>query len=158
MHAQDVWSTAGALAHGLAAGSVGLFAGGMLAEAGILVPYWRSLEAGAFHAWYRANASRLVGFFGPLTWLAGLSSLGSALLSLLAGHPGSPWAVLCASLMLAVVAMFPIYFGPANAAFADGTMSSADTRRALARWAAWHRARTLLSLAALVAAGISCRT
>lgn len=143
MSAQDFWFVGGEVVRWLAAASTGVFAGAMLTEAGVLVPYWRSLEAGAFHHWYRGNASRLVAFFGPLTWLAGVSALASALQSWLADHPGQVWAAWSAILVLIVVAMFPLYFKAANAGFVAGASGADGTRRALSRWAAWHYVRTV---------------
>ena len=57
----------------LAVASLGTFFGAMLTEGLVLVPYWRSLPAEAFSSWYGANDKRLLGFFGPLTWIAGVS-------------------------------------------------------------------------------------
>ena len=62
----------------LAVASLGIFFGAMLTEGLVLVPYWRSLPAEAFYSWYGANDKRLLGFFGPLTWLAALSALAGA--------------------------------------------------------------------------------
>lgn len=157
MSALDFWLVVDEVVRGLTVVATGMFAGAMLTEAGLLVPYWQSLEAAAFHRWYRANASRLVGFFGPLTWLAGLSALASALLALATADGDRVWAVLAAALMLAVVAMFPMYFKQANAGFVAGLSSTEETRHALARWAAWHWVRAVISLAALVAAGMAIR-
>ena len=70
----------------LTVGALGLFAGAMLTEAGLLVPFWRSLDSAAFHAWYRSNARRLIAFFGPLTWGAGVAALVSATVSLAIPH------------------------------------------------------------------------
>ena len=109
MAAQDLLLVAGEIVRGLAAGALGVFAGAMLTEAGVLVPYWRSLAPPAFHAWYRANGARLVRFFGPLTWLAGVSALAAALLSLWTADERALWAALAAVLSLTVVAMFPIH-------------------------------------------------
>ena len=50
----------------LAVASLGLFVGAMVTEGFVLVPYWRSLPADEFLAWYAANDRRLVAFFGPL--------------------------------------------------------------------------------------------
>lgn len=140
------------VAHLVAIVALGLFAGAMLTEAGVLVPYWRSVDAPAFHAWYRANATRLVAFFGAVTWLAGLSALASAVLAVAACAPQATRAVIAAGLMLTTVAMFPLYFKGANARFVVGMTSPDETAAALRQWAAWHRVRTGISCLAFVAA------
>lgn len=136
----------------LAVASLGIFVGAMLTEGLVLVPYWRSLRAEAFYSWYGANDERLLGFFGPLTWLAALSALAAAGFSLWAAHPGRWYAVAAAACALVVVSMFFVYFERANATFSLGSMPANELRVELDRWAAWHWVRSGLSLAALTAA------
>ena len=135
----------------LAVASLGVFLGAMLTEGLVLVPYWRSLEADAFYSWYGANDKRLLDFFGPLTWLAALSALVAAIVSLLTAHAGRSYALAAAACMLAGASMFFVYFQRANASFSEGMMPATELRRELARWAAWHWVRSGLSLAALIA-------
>jgi hypothetical protein len=132
--------------------SLGIFAGAMLTEGFVFVPYWRSLPAEAFYIWYRANDKRLVAFFGPITWLAGLSALAAAGMSLWTAHSGRWYAMVAAVCVLAVVSMFFVYFASANANFSLGKMPANELRVELDRWAAWHLVRTGLSLVALVSA------
>jgi hypothetical protein len=136
---------------------VGLFAGAMLTEGGLLVPYWRSLAPEEFSRWYRRNGARLVAFFGPLTWAAGLSALASALIAFALAADGRWGSGLSAALMLGVVAMFPLYFEKANAAFAATPATLDGIPRQLSRWAAWHWVRTAISGAALIAAIVAAR-
>lgn len=137
------------------AASLGVFAGAMLTEGLVLVPYWRALAPAEFFVWYAANAKRLLGFFGPLTWVAALLALAAALLSLWVGHPGRWCAVIAAVLMLVVVSTFFLYFEKANTSFTKASVSPDNLPAELARWAQWHWARTLLSFAALAAAMLS---
>ena len=136
----------------LAVASLGVFFGAMLTEGLVLVPYWRSLPAEAFYAWYGANDKRLLGFFGPLTWLAALSALAAAGISVWMAHPGRWYAVAAAACVLVVVSMFFVYFERANATFSLGRTPASELRVELERWATWHWARSGLSLAALTAA------
>ena len=122
----------------LAVASLGIFFGAMLTEGLVLVPYWRSLPAEAFYSWYAANDKRLLGFFGPLTWLAALSALAAAAISLWTAHPGRWYAVVTAACLLVVVSMFFVYFERANAAFSGGGMPANQLRAELDRWAVWH--------------------
>jgi hypothetical protein len=136
----------------VALASLGIFVGAMLTEGLVLVPYWRSIPAEAFYSWYGANDKRLLGFFGPLTWLAALSALAAAGTSLWMTHPGRWYAVAAASCALVVVSTFFLYFERANATFSSGRMPANELRAELDRWAAWHWVRSGLSLAALTAA------
>lgn len=135
--------------------SLGLFAGGMLTEGCVLVPYWRSLKPEDFFEWYAANGRRLQGFFGPLTSVTALLALAAGLLSLWEGHPGGWLAVLAAAVSLAVVATFLLYFQKANASFASASLRAEDVAAQLARWAKWHWWRTGLSFVALASAMMS---
>lgn len=130
----------------LAAGMTGIFAGAMLTEGFTAVPYWRSLPAEEFFAWYAANDSRLLAYFRPLTVVTALVALASAVASWLAGDPGFVHAAASLALLLAAVAMFFVYFEAANRSFSD---ASAELPAELDRWAKWHAARTLLGLLAL---------
>ncbi len=135
--------------------SLGIFFGAMLTEGFVLVPYWRSLPAEAFYSWYAANDKRLLGFFGPLTWLAALSALAAAGISLWTAHPGRWYAVVTAACVLVVISMFFVYFERANATFSRGGMPANELRVELDRWAAWHWVRSGLSLVALTAATLA---
>lgn len=136
----------------LSAASIGVFAGGMLTEGCVLVPYWRSLGPGEFLSWYGANGHRLQSFFGPLTTVTALLALASALVSHWEGHPGRWLTWLAAVVMLAVVSTFFIYFGKANASFAEKSLGLDQVALELTRWATWHAWRTGLTFVALAAA------
>lgn len=139
------------------AGCLGVFAGAMLTEALVLVPYWRSLRPAEFFSWYAANGQRLLDFFGPLTWAAALLAIAAAIAASRAGSPGRVGALVAAGLIVVVVSTFFVYFGRANTSFAEASLKEADLPAELARWATWHWARTGLSLAALAAAVDSIR-
>jgi hypothetical protein len=132
----------------LSAGGLGVFAGAMLTEAGVLVPYWRALPPAEFFAWYAANDARLLGFFGPLTAVAVLVAIAAAAMAVWTAHPGRRPAVVAAVLSAAALSTFFVYFRAANASFSAGT---AELPAELDRWAAWHWARTVVSCAALAA-------
>lgn len=136
----------------LAAVSLGLSAGALLAEACILVPMWRAQEPESFLAWYREHAGLLLKFFGPLEVVSSVlvaAATGFAWLDIL---PGFPLFLASTGLTLAVLASFPLYFKNANASFAAHSIDASEVGAELARWARWHWARTGLAiLAALVA-------
>lgn len=131
------------------AASLGLFAGAMLTEGFVLVPWWRSLPATDFFTWYAANDRRLMSFFGPVTAVAAVLTLAAALVSVSAGVPGRWQAAAAAALMLGCVVVFFAWFEQANASFAAASVPVSELPKALARWAAWHHTRTLVALVAL---------
>jgi hypothetical protein len=130
--------------------ALGVYAGAMLTEGFVLVPYWRSLAPDAFFAWYAANDARLFGFFGPLTIAMTALALATAVVELLYRSPGRWLAVLVAAIAIVALAMFPLYFRHVNASFAAATVAPADLPAELARWDRWHQVRMVLSVVALV--------
>lgn len=136
----------------LAVLALGLAAGAVLAEACVLVPFWRAQKPQAFFDWYRENATRLLGFFGPLEAASGLLVVAAAVVAWLARHPGRSLYSASAVLTVAVLATFPIYFRRANASFAAGTIPEQQLAAELRRWAAWHWVRTILAILAFLLA------
>jgi hypothetical protein len=142
----------------LSVACLGVFAGAMLTEGGVLVPYWRSLPPVEFLRWYAANAERLLGFFGPLTSVTAVLALAAALASLWEGHPGRWLALTASGLSLVVVATYFVYFHQANTSFATASIGTDAVAGELARWRAWHWTRTGLSMVAFAAALLSLRS
>ena len=138
----------------IAAATLGLAVGAMLAEGAVLVPWWRSLPAAAFLRWYADNASRLFAFFGPL-------EIASAALAVVACLFQQAEARRCfaisAVLAVAVLGLFPLYFQAANATFETGSIPVERVPVELERWAAWHWARTAIGLVAFGSALLGVR-
>ena len=114
--------------------ALGVFAGAMLTEGGVLVPFWRSLAPAEFLRWYAANADRLLAFFSPVTAVSAVVALLAAIGSLWEGHPGRWWAVLAAGLVLVTVLSFFVYFEHANTSFATATVAVGALAAQPGRW------------------------
>ena len=136
----------------LAAGGLGLSAGALLAEGGVLVPAWRSMAPDDFLSWYRHNAGLLLRFFGPLEIVPAIVVVLAAALSLHGGRPGGGLLALSSLLALGVLSSFPVYFRAANESFAAGTLGADEVSAELRRWSRWHWGRTSVSIAAFFAA------
>ncbi len=135
----------------LAAGSLGLLAGALLAEDRLLVPYWRTLPAETFYALHPTFGPVLYRFFAPLTLAAPPAAILAAVqVTLQAGSlaPRALSAIGAAVLTCSLVAIYLAFFKAANEAFLRQAVSTAELPAALARWAAWHRARVIVCLAA----------
>ncbi len=125
--------------------SLGIFSGAQLAEACILVPFWRRIPATEFFSLHHAMGPHLFRFFAPITAIAVLLALASALIS-----NGDPWPISAGALSLIAVAMFFAYFKAANAAFAARSITDERLPIELMRWARWHQARTAIVIGAFV--------
>jgi hypothetical protein len=148
-------SVVGATTRLLSVAALGIFAGAMVTESYILVPYWRSLPASEFFTWYAANDRRLFGFFAPVTVVATLLAIASAAVSFRDRHPRRSLTLLAAVLSIAALSTFFIYFQNVNPRFATAGFGAEELEEELARWAGWHRWRTGMTFAALAAGALS---
>jgi hypothetical protein len=138
--------------------ALGLSAGAMLAEGAVLVPYWRSLPADGFLAWYRDNATRLFDLFAPLEIASCALAATAAVLYRVQRREGHARLATAALLAVAVLIAYPLYFQTVNASFAERTIALDQVAAELGRWAAWHWLRTAIGGAAFVAALLAvCR-
>lgn len=140
-----------------AAGALGLAAGALLAQAAVLVPWWRSLEPVAFLDWYAAHSGLLFRFFAPLEIVAALLAIAAAALERWPLRGESGFQLAAALLAVAVLGAFPLYFAEVNASFTSGSTPHDAVADELTRWAAWHWARTVLEGAAFGAALLRMR-
>lgn len=126
---------------------LGLFAGSLLTEAMILVPYWRRMEPVEFFSLHGSLGPSLFRYFAPLTSLAVMLSV---LVAANVGTENLPWLT-SAVLSLAALAIFFIYFRSANNKFAAHDIADEELSAELQRWSNWHWVRTVLVVIALAA-------
>ena len=124
---------------------LGLFAGSLLTEAAILVPYWRRMEPEEFFRLHGSLGPKLFRYFAPLTSLAVVLTV---VVAVLAGTDNIPWLI-SAGLCLAALAIFFIYFRAANNRFANHDLEDAELSGELQSWSNWHWVRTILIIVAL---------
>ena len=136
------------LLHIFATAMIGLYAGSLLTEAMILVPFWRKMEPENFFALHHKMGPNLFRYFAPLTTIA----VGAAVLSAIFG---GLWDVVAGGLCLLAFIIFFVYFKKANASFASQSLTHDELGPELSRWAGWHWVRTIFVILALVASAIS---
>ena len=151
--------TAGAILQLCSVAAIGLWAGALLTEGCLLLPYWRGLPAAQFYALYRELHPRLYRYFTPLTIAPLLVTLVAAILSV-TQSAASRWLLLIAlGLCVCAAATHELYFQRANRQFAEAALSAEALAEELRRWALWHWVRTGLALlgwgAALVSLALS---
>lgn len=129
---------------------LGVFAGSMLTEALLLVPYFRSLSFADFNRLHTEFGPRLYKFYAPLTISASVVPIVTALATLLDAQ--SNWyAWLAAGLVVVVLSTYTLYFRAANQAFTDKRLDETALAQELTRWASVHNFRTAVTLCAFVA-------
>ena len=120
---------------------LGIFAGTQIAEAFLLVPYWKSLSADAFFELHQTYGKRIYQFFAPLTILATLFPLGTVVYSLWYTTGNIVLVTLLGISTLAFFSTYFLYFKSANQSFANRTLSNEALPKELARWGTWHWGR-----------------
>lgn len=130
---------------------LGVFAGSLLTEALLLVPFFRSLSFEEFNRLHREFGPRLYRYYAPLTISATFVPLAAAAATLLDYPRINLFAWLAAALVLMILATYVFYFRAANLAFAEGHLDAQALAKELARWAAVHTFRTALAIGAFIA-------
>ncbi|MFM9884478.1 MAG: anthrone oxygenase family protein [Burkholderiales bacterium] len=134
---------------------LGLFAGSLLTEALLLVPFFRSLSFADFNRLHHDFGPRLYRYYSPLTIAATVLPIVSAATLWLDHSNGSLYASAAALLALAIVSTYALYFRAANQAFAEKRLGEEALKKELTRWAAVHNFRTTLAIAAFVLATLA---
>jgi len=125
---------------------LGLYAGSLLTEAMILVPYWRRMPADEFFGLHSELGPRLFRYFAPLT----IVTVGCAVVVpfLNASDRNTLWLI-SALLAASALIIFFIYFKKANKSFANHSLNDSQLPGELKRWASWHWLRTVIIITAL---------
>jgi hypothetical protein len=132
---------------------LGLFAGSLMLEGLVLVPFWRTLEPNEFFKLHHQFGQRLFRYFAPITTVGAILPLVSTLLRPTGTHALHRWVA--ALLGLVVLLSFPLFFRNANAEFAKRLVSDDELPQALQRWASVHAARTVVALIAFLLSAVA---
>jgi small-conductance mechanosensitive channel len=130
---------------------LGLFAGSLLTEALLLVPYFRSLSFAEFNRSHGAFGPRLFRYYAPLTISATLAPLAAAAATLLDFPRVNVFSWISAGLVLVILGTYVFYFRAANLAFVERRLDETALAKELARWAGVHTFRTALAICAFIA-------
>lgn len=134
---------------------LGLFAGSLLTEALLLVPYFRSLSFQEFNRLHGEFGPRLFRYYAPLTICAALVPVAAAAATLLDYPRINFFAWVAAILVVAILSTYVFYFRAANLAFAERRLDEPALARELARWAGVHTFRTALAMGAFFASALA---
>jgi len=129
--------------------AIGLFAGALLTEASILVPYWQRMKPADFFHLHSELGPNLFRYFAPLTIISVSLSVTSAAVSTYIADT-SVWRITAAILCLTALVIFFIYFKKTNAKFTNHSLGDVELGPTLKRWAQWHWSRTALIIAAFL--------
>ena len=122
---------------------IGLYAGSLLTEGVILVPYWRRMSPEDFFNKHSEMGPSLFKYFAPLT-------TGAVILSILTAIVVGGRHIYVAGLCVSALIIFFLYFKKANASFADHSLANENLKEELSKWASWHWLRTVIIIIALI--------
>ena len=134
----------------LSTGTLGIFLGTQLAEAALLVPYWKSISPDEFFAFYKAYGNKLHQFYSPLTIAATLLSVSTLVWCLLTKQKidSLMWAMVVFTLLF--FSSYFVYFKEANLSFTERTITNELLPYKLTEWANWHWGRVSCETVAFV--------
>lgn len=127
-----------------------VFVGSQITEGVILVPYWQSLSATAFYAFYQQFGPSIGRFYTILTIIAALIPIATALLFYYKKSPAFKYALISTIFALLFTACFYLYFQGANALFYQASLNEELLRSELIRWNQWHWSRIVLEILSLI--------
>ncbi len=132
-----------------------IFLGSQITEGVLLVPYWQSLSAVDFYAYYGEFGHGIGRFYTILTIIAALISVSLVITNFVKKSPAL-WLSLISSLFAVLfVACFYMYFKGTNELFFEAALNEESLRQELITWSKWHWSRIgleFLSLVFLIAA------
>lgn len=118
-----------------------------------VIPFWKTLEPEAFLDWFSRYANRFGLISAPLGFLGVIFSAW-ALIEATATDVRWLWA-LSLLLLVASLAVLPMYFVATNTKFYKRTISGDQVTDEVRQWARWHWSRTVTPLVAVVLATLA---
>jgi hypothetical protein len=128
----------------------GVFLGAQLAEAMLLVPYWKSLSADQFHGFYSKYGDAIHRFFAPLTIASTVLPIILLLLAIYSSDNRLVYLIVLLFCVLMFFGSFFVYFKKANQQFKDGSLKASQLSGALKSWGRWHWMRVCFESIAFI--------
>lgn len=127
-----------------------IFLGAQITEAFLLVPYWQSLSAQEFYAYYENFGPTIGRFYTILTVAAALVPITVAVRRLFTKSDGVVYAILSALFAVLFILCFYIYFKSTNAQFYLRAFNEMNLGKELIVWSYWHWGRIGLEILSLI--------
>jgi hypothetical protein len=123
--------------------TLGTFFGTQLAEAALIVPYWKDLSANDFFAFYKNYGKKLHQFYAPLTIAATILPIATLVFSLFSKSNTDLLMWLMVGFCILFFATYFVYFKEANLSFTERTIANESLSQELLRWERWHWGRVV---------------
>ena len=129
---------------------LGVFLGAQVAEAFLIVPYWKSLSKEQFYSFYERYGASIHQFFAPLTIASSLLPVLLLALSYIKSDDRLFWIVGLVACVVIFFGTYFVYFKAANEAFSKGAFDSEKLKLELIRWGRWHWFRIVFEVLAFL--------
>lgn len=126
-----------------------VFIGSQITEGALLVPYWQSLAAKDFYAYYKAFGPSIGKFYTVLTIMAALIPVFTSIYCKLIRSKALRFALISSFLAVLFVSSFYIYFKGTNELFYQAALSDAALKNELITWSNWHWSRVFVECLSL---------
>lgn len=126
-----------------------IFIGSQLAEAILLVPYWKSLSANEFYSYYEQYGPLIGQFYTVLTLVAALIPISISIYCKRINSSAFKFALISSFFAILFIACFYIYFKGANELFYQASLSDVGLKNELVTWGQWHWGRIVLEFISL---------
>lgn len=140
----------GEILYFLSAGILGIFLGAQICEGALFVPYWKSMNPNIFFEMYKTSGKKIHQFFAPLTIIATIIPIATAIYAAIHGLEGSIFALLMGVFTLLFFSTYFIYFKQANKRFSEASIPYQELPKELNKWGKWHWSRVGLELIAFL--------
>ncbi|MEM7548036.1 MAG: hypothetical protein AAF363_00065 [Bacteroidota bacterium] len=132
----------------ISSGLLGIFLGAQIAEAMLLVPYWKALSPEHFFELHRTYGKKIHQFFAPITIAATILPLITVANSLISDAKDQLLLVTMGVSTLLFFSSYFLYFKKANRSFFNRSISDEALPSALKKWGVWHWGRIVFEFIA----------
>jgi hypothetical protein len=134
----------------LSTATLGVFLGTQLAEAALIVPYWKNMPADDFFTFYKVYGKKLHAFYSPLTIASTILPIATFVLSLFGKSKTGILLWLMIAFSILFFATFFVYFKKANLSFTERTIHNEALPQELIKWGQWHWGRIVCEAGAFI--------
>ena len=127
-----------------------IFIGSQITEGALLLPYWQSLTADNFYAYYNEFGPSIGKFYTVLTIIAALIPVATSIYCKINNDKALKVTFLSSFFALLFVASFYIYFKGTNELFYQAALSDHELKNELVIWGYWHWGRIVIECLSLV--------
>lgn len=117
---------------------LGIFLGAQVAEALLIVPYWKSMTADQFYTFYKRFGGAIHRFFAPLTIASTVLPIILLVLGVLTADKRIALLIALVFCVMIFFGTFFVFFKTANRRFKEENIKPTELVAALKVWGRWH--------------------